>query len=171
MLIAKGATVFEQRFHRADGERIGTRTIAPWLGGARNGPLHLGRDDVARIELGGRSYRLEYEVLHAGGLGGTDTRCFLMDDDTTLATAAAFHDENRRRWHVDIDGRRHELVRHSTWRRLHFVLCRDGSRVGEVRETTRLLRITRTYEVRTVPALGPVIEAFLYHLAMVRTFR
>lgn len=168
MLIAKGSTVFQQRFYRPDGTQVGTRTIAPWVGGSRDAPLRIGKDDVAKIELSGMTYRLEYELFNPGTLG-SDIRYFLMEGDTTLATAAAFRAESMRRWEIDIDGERYELAKRAVWPRVVFKFEKGGRHVGTVRETTRLLALTRTYEISSDLPFPPVVLAFLYHLVIVRT--
>ncbi|CAM3284785.1 hypothetical protein DEDE109153_09665 [Deinococcus deserti] len=93
-----------------------------------------------------------------------------MDGTTVLATAAAYHQDNKRNWDLEIDSRSFELVNRSSWHRLRFALMQDNAQVGEIQETTRLFAVTRTYEVRAPRSFDPVIQAFLYHLAAARTY-
>ncbi|WP_133478857.1 hypothetical protein [Cognatilysobacter segetis] len=169
MLIAKAFSAFSTRLYRRDGEQVGVLTIAPWLGAPRNGRLQGGKDDVATLELGGRTYRLEWEIL-----GSPDDRAgvrwFLMDGEDTLATGTARRGELKRRWEVDVRGDRYALVIRSRWFTLRSELLKDGAKVGGVSETTRMFSLAKTYEVASPPALGEPVQAFLVHL-VTRTTR
>lgn len=169
MLIAKAFSGFTTHLYRRDGEQIGVLTIATWLGAPRNGRLRRGKDDVATIELGGRTYRLEWEIVHEPA-DQRGTRWFLMDGEHTLATGTARQGERKRRWTVDVQGERYALVTHSRWFTLRVELLKDGARVGGVEETTRMFALARTYEVTCPPALGGAVQAFLVHL-VTRTTR
>lgn len=168
MLIAKAASAFTTRFYRRSGEQIGMLTIATWLGAPRNARLPGPEDDVAKIELGGRTYRLEWEILEEPA--GRSVRWFLMDSADTLATGTAGYSERHRRWEVDVRGERYALVTRSRWFTLRVDLLKDGARVGGVEETTRLFALGKSYEVSSPPALGAPVQAFLVHL-VTRTFR
>lgn len=170
MLIAKSTTVFVKRFYDSGGEQVGALTIAPWIGGSRNSRLNLGPDDVSKIEMNGRTYRLEYEVSKTPGLTGNDIQYFLMDGGTTLATAATVQRDHKRAWLLTIDSQQYALVSQNTWLRLRFVLLKDDLRVGAINETTRLLAVTRTYEVMAPPSFPLAVQAFMYHLAATSTY-
>lgn len=169
MLIAKSTTALETRYHLPGGARIGRLAIAPWIGAPRNGLLKGGEDDVAKIEMDGRTYRIEYETSNPRAFGGHDVRYFLMDGAATLARAAALYEDRWHRWRLDVDGVRYELAKQKRWSRALYVLTRDGARVGEVDETTRLFALTRTYRVCTPPSFAPPVQAFVHHLAVVGT--
>jgi len=168
MLIAR-ASAFATRFYRRDGEQVGVLTIARWLGAARNARLRASEDDVATIELGGRTYRLEWEFLDPPG-PRRGVRWFLMDGADALATASARAGERKRRWDVDVQGERYVLLTRNRWFTLHFDLVKDGANVGAVSETTRMLALAKTYEVTSPAALGEPVQAFLVHL-LTRTTR
>ena len=167
MLIAK-ASAFTTRFYRRSGEQVGVLTIARWLGAARNARLRGSEDDVATIELGGRTYRLEWEYLDPPG-PRRGVRWFLMNGEDTLAKGSARAGERKRRWDVDVQGERYALTR-SRWFTLHFDLLKDGAKVGAVAETTRMFALAKTYEVTSPAALGEPVQAFLVHL-LTRTTR
>jgi hypothetical protein len=162
MLIAR-ASAFATRFYRRDGEQVGVLTIARWLGAARNARLRGNPDDVATIELGGKTYRLEWEFLDPPG-PRRGVRWFLMDRGDTLATGSAHSGERKRRWEVEVQGERYVLLTRGRWFTLHYDLLKDGANVGAVSETTRMFALAKTYEVTCPVALGEPIQAFLVHL-------
>ena len=168
MLIAKAAG-FATRFYRPDGEQVGVLTIARWLGAARNARLRGSEDDVATIEFGDRTYRLEWEYLDPPG-PRRGVRWFLMDGTDTLATGSARAGERKRRWEVDVRGERYALHTRGRWLALQFDLLKDGATVGAVCETTRMFALAKTYEVTAPAALGEPVQAFLVHL-LTRTTR
>jgi hypothetical protein len=163
MLIAKAFSGFTTRLYRRDGEQIGVLTIARWLGAPRNGRLRGSDDDVATLELAGRTYRLDWELVDepAGRLGA---RWFLVDGADTLATGYARHGQRKRRWDVEHGGERYTLVTRGGWFTLGFDLLKDGATVGGVSETTRMFARAKAYEVTCPPALGEPVQAFLVHL-------
>ena len=163
MLIARAFSAFTTRLYRHDGEQIGALTVAPWLGAPRNGRLRGSGDDVARLELGGRTYRLEWEIVHEPA-GRRGVRWFLVHGGDALATGSARHGERGHRWEVDVSGERYALVTRARWFRLRVDLLSDGARIGEVRETTRMFSLARTYEVTCPPAFDAPLQAFLVHL-------
>lgn len=170
MLIARSTTAVATRYHLPGGAQIGRLTIAPWIGAPRNGRLKGGEDDVAKIEMGGRTYRIEYETSNPRAFGGHDVRYFLMDGAATLASAAALYEERWHRWRLHVEGVQYELAKQKRWSRALYVLSLDGARVGGVDETTRLFALTRTYEVRTPPSFAPPVQAFVHHLVVVDTY-
>jgi len=163
MLIAKASSAFTTRLYRRGGEPVGTLTIATWLGAPRNGRLQGPNDDVAKIELDGRTYRLEWELLDEPA-GRRSVRWFLIDGADTLATGSAGYGERHRHWDIDVRGERYALVTRSRWFTLRVDLLKDGLRVGGVEETTRMFALARTYGVTSPPALGAPAQAFLVHL-------
>lgn len=165
MLIAKTRNAFTTQLYRRDGEQIGAITIAPWLGAPRNGRLRGGKDDVATLALRGRTYRLEWEVL-PDTPGRRGVRWWLMDGDAPLASATARTGGRRRRWDVDIAGQRFALVPRGSWLRRDVDLLRqEGTKVGAVTDTTRLLALARTYALSGPADLDEAAQGFLLHLA------
>lgn len=168
-LVASGLTKFDYRINAPDGRDLARLRMPTWPSMSRNSGLRFGGRDYVEIEAGGRAYRLEYETFDAGGFGGPGYRYFLMDGTQELATAT--RPAGQRTWTLEAADARYEWQPRRRLFGMHFELSQGGRRVGEAIDTTRMLRIRRTYAVSLPAVLGLPVQAFLFFLAVNATYR
>lgn len=169
-LVASGLSKFDYRIDTPDGAPRARVRMPTWPSMARNSGLRFGGRDYVEIEADGASYRLEYETFDARGLGPPGYRYFLMDGTRTLATATRARGEHA--WALGCTAGRWDWTpRRRLLGGLHFELTQAGRAAGQAIETTRLLRLRRTYALSLPAALDLPTQAFLFFLAVNATYR
>ena len=168
-LVASGLSKFAYRIDAADGTPLAHLRMPTWPSTARNSGLRFGGRDYVEIEADGKAFRLEYETFDARGLAAPGYRYFLMDGTQALATATRAR--GRHPWAVDGVGGRYEWAPRRRFMGLHFELTDAGRVAGEAVETTRFLRLRRTYGLSLPASLGLPTQAFLFFLAVNATYR
>lgn len=168
-LVGSGTTKFDYRLDAPDGTPRARIRMPTWPSMARNSGLRFGGRDFVEIEAEGASFRLEYETFDARGFISPGYRYFLMAGNREVAVATRPRGEST--WTLEAAGRRYVWSQRRRLFGLHFELCEDGRPAGEAVETTRLLRLRRTYAVTLPAALGLPAQAFLFFLAVNSTYR
>lgn len=168
-LVGSGTTKFDYRIDTPDGSPRARVRMPTWPSMARNSALRFGGRDFVEIEADGVAYRLEYETFDARGLGAPGYRYFLMDGTQAIATATRAPGQST--WTLDAAGRAYEWRPRRRLLGLHFALREAGMPAGEAVETTRLLRLRRTYALTLPVELGLPTQAFLFFLAVNATYR
>lgn len=169
-LQASAISKFEYRIDQPDGTPCARLRMPTWPSMPRGSALRFGGRDAVEIEVGPATYRLEYETFNPRALRAPDYRYFLMDGADTRATAT-FEADRRKAWTVAVgDG---------SWRweacggpfSMRYRLTGRHGPAGEIRETTRLLRLRRTFALELPGALAIPEQAFLLFLAVNATYR
>lgn len=168
-LVASGLTKFEYRIDTPGGEPRARVRMPTWPSMARNSGLRFGGRDHVEIEADGTAFRLEYETFDTDGFDVPGYRYFHMEGARELATAERARGQHA--WRLDCAAGRYEWAPRRRLLGLHFELTAAGRPAGQAVETTRFLRVRRTYALSLPAPLGLPVQAFLFFLAVNATYR
>lgn len=127
-------------------------------------------DDFVNIQLTGRQYRVDYQLLGEQAFHGSDLKFFLMDGTTILATAEV-HALKKDRWAIEANSRHYDLVRKNQYFRMRFDLEQNGKLLGRIRHVSGFTLRQRTFEIDLPPQLENAVQVFLFFLSANATFR
>lgn len=169
-LQASALSRFEYRIDHPDGTPCARLRMPTWPAMPRGSALRFGGRDAVEIDVGPATYRLEYETFNPRTLRAPDYRYFLMEAAQTRATAT-FEADRGKAWILAVGDDRWRWEACGGPFSMRYRLSGPHGPAGGIRETTRLLRLRRSFALELPQALAIPEQAFLLFLAVNATYR